>query len=638
MMIDLFRPGARDEARGGARGAALGCCIILALLLAAPLPLARAQGEAEPAWRHGASLNGTPRHLEGFAHFDYVNPDAPKGGTVRLANASGFDSFNPVIRRGVVAPGIALIYDTLLTPALSEIDISTEYGLIAEAMRYPDDYSWVEFRLDPAARWHDGMPVTPDDVLFSFNAYTMHNPGLAAYYQNVVSAEAVGENIVRFEFDETGNRELPKILGALIILPRHWWEGTDANGEKRDISRSTLEPPLGSGPYRIDRFEANRTIAYARVDDYWARDHPTQRGKNNFDELRYEVFRDATVALEAFKADRYDFRSENISKNWATAYDIPAIDEGRIVRETFPATGTGVMQAFVMNLRRPEFADQRVRRALNLAFDFETTNRTVFYSLYKRTPSFFAPTALASSGMPDEAELAILESVRDLVPPSVFERPYENPVAGDTAALRANLRQAIILLREAGYELIDNVMTNVESGEPLAIEFVENTGTNAPRFVLPYAQNLARIGITLDLRIVDTPQYVNRIRERDFDMTMLLWGQSLSPGNEQRDFWGSQAAGLPASRNYAGISDEAVDRLIERLVYAAGRADLIAATRALDRVLLHNDFVIPLWHKDETFTARWNRFGRPEKLPEYTSGFPFIWWWDAQMAARTGGP
>jgi len=612
--------------------AALAALAVVALAL--PFAAGSAASE-EPVWRHAAALSGEPKYPPDFPHFDYVNPEAPKGGTVRLADATGFDTLNPILTKGNPAPGLGLMYDTLMAPAFDEIDISAEYGLIAEAFRYPADYAWVEYRLNPKARWHDGEPITVEDVIWSFGKLTELNPSRAFYYRHVEKAEAVGERTVRFTFDTAGNRELPKIVGQMIILPKHWWEGTNAEGNPRDIASGTLELPLGSGPYRLEAIEAGRYVRYSRVEDYWAADHPVRIGTNNFDEIRYDIFRDQTVLLQAFKADQFDFRSENSAKNWATGYDFPAVDQGRVVLETFPDKARGVMQAFVLNLRRAPFDDVRVRRAMNLVFDFETANKTIFFDQYKRTDSYFSGTYLAASGLPEGKELEILESVRDLVPERVFTTPYENPVNGDPARLRENMRKAVALLREAGYELRGRQMVDVATGEPLEIEFVDND-PNSERYVLPYARNLERIGIKMTLRVVDTPQYINRIRERDFDVTTLGWAQSLSPGNEQRDYWGSEAADRPQSGNYSGIKDPGVDALIEKVIFAEDRETLVAATRALDRVLMAHQFVVPQWYIDVHRTARWNRFGHPDNIPPYTYGFPTIWWWDADKAAMAG--
>ncbi|MEM7695091.1 MAG: extracellular solute-binding protein [Pseudomonadota bacterium] len=603
---------------------------VLAVLAA--FALAAPSLAAEPEWSHASSLSEEPGYAADFPHFSYVNPDAPKGGRVRLADPSGFDSFNPVLRRGNAAPGLGLITDTLMTSAIDEIGISAMYGLIAEAVRHPDDYAWVEYRLNPAAKWHDGTPITPEDVIWSLEVTKKADPTRAFYYKDVTGATDMGGNVVRFDFARAGNKELPHIVGQLTILPKHWWTGTGPDGEPRDIMSGTLEPPLGSGPYRIGRFEPNRFLEYERVPDYWAADAPVQVGKNNFDVIRYDVYRDQTVVLEAFKGDQFDFRSENSAKNWATGYEFPARSRGNVVLEEFPDEGRGIMQAFVMNLRLPKFQDPRVRRALNLIYDFEAQKETIFYGQYERITSYFNGTELASTGLPEGQELEILESVRDLVPASVFTEPYENPVNGNPRAVRENQREAVRLFREAGYVIRDGKMVSAETGAPFTIELIENSPT-MERVVLPYQASLARLGIELDLRIIDTSQYINRVRGFDFEMTVLGWPQSLSPGNEQLDFWGSEAADRPQSQNYAGIKDPGVDALIDKVITAPDRETLVAATKALDRVLLHNHFVVPQYSSGSLRTARWDRFGHPDNIPPYTHGFPTIWWFDEERAA-----
>lgn len=628
--------GKRNEIHATRRQVLVGATALGLTLGLAGRSGARAEEIAAPAWRHATALSGTPKYPADFARFDYVNPAAPRGGVVRLYDIGAFDSFNPILPRGNVPAGIGLIFETLMTPALDEMNISAEYGLLAEALQYPPDFSWVRYRLRPEAKWHDGQPVTADDVVWSFEKSVAINPQFKYYYSHVVKAEAVSEREVLFTFDQSGNRELPQILGQLTILPKHWWEGTDAKGQKRDINAGTLEPPLGSGPYRIKAFSAGQWITYARVPDHWGAALPVQIGQNNFDEIRYEVYRDGQIALEAFKGDRYDWRTENSAKNWATAYDIPAVKDGRIVLETFPDRSSGIMQAFVLNLRRPKFADPRVRKALNLAFDFETLNRTTFFGQYKRIASYFAGTELASSGLPEGRELEILETVRTQVPPEVFTTPFANPVNGDPEKIRGNLRDAVALLQEAGWQFKGRQLVDA-AGKPFTIEYL-NADPSFERVALPLKDTLGRIGITMTVRTVDSSQYVNLVRAFDFDLITSSWPQSLSPGNEQKDFWGSAAADQPGSRNLIGIKDPAIDALIDRVIYATGRDDLIAATRALDRVLLANQFVIPQWYIDYDRTARWNRFGHPETLPAFAVGFPTIWWWDAELAARTGAP
>jgi microcin C transport system substrate-binding protein len=428
-------------------------------------------------------------------------------------------------------------------------------------------------------------------------------------------------------------------VGQLAVLPKHWWEGTDGQGRKRDISATTIEPPLGSGPYRIKEFIPGRTIVLERVKDYWGAALPTQVGQNNFDELRYEYFRDSTVALEAFKGDQVDFRIENTAKNWATAYDFPAVKENRVLLEEFPNRSSGIMQGFALNIRRDQFKDPRVRRAMNYAFDFEEMNKQIFYGQYKRISSYFEGTELASSGLPQGKELEILEAVRADIPSEVFTTAYANPVGGSSEAVRINLREALSLLKEAGYEVRDRKLVNVKTGQPMTIELLAITDDPAfERVALFYKPSLERIGFSVSVRSVDSVQYENRLRSWDFDViTITSWSESLSPGNEQREFWGSQAADTAGSRNIVGIKNPAIDKLIERVIFAKDRDDLVAATRALDRVLLWNHYVVPQWNYPKQRTARWDRFSRPSEMPKYgQSGFPALWWFDADKAARIG--
>ncbi len=490
----------------------------------------------ERVWHHGLSLFGELKYPEGFKRFDYVNPNAPKGGTVRLGGFGTFDNFNIVVSgvKGTIAAGMNEVYDTLMVSASDEV--SAEYGLLAEAVSYPADFSAVTYRLRANARWHDGKPVTPEDVIFSLQVFQKNHPMLSAYYRHVVKAEKTAERDITFTFDSPGNRELPQIVGQINVLPKHWWEGSDASGKKRDVAVTTLEPPLGSGAYRIKEFVAGRTIVLERVKDYWGKDLNVNVGRDNFDEMRYEYFRDSTVALEAFKGDVIDWRTENSAKNWATAYDFPAVKDKRVVLEEFPNRASGRMQGFVLNTRREKFADPRVRLAFNYAFDFEEMNKQLFFGQYQRINSYFEGTELASSGLPEGKELAILEAVRDKVPAEVFTKPFKNPVGGNPENVRANLREATRLLREAGYEVRNQKLVNAKSGEQFTVEFL-TYDPNSERFVLFYKPALERLGITVSVRTVDEAQYINRERNWDYDSTTAVWGQSLSPGNEQRDFW-----------------------------------------------------------------------------------------------------
>jgi microcin C transport system substrate-binding protein len=627
--------------------------LAVSLLGMATLP-ARAQDPAAPQWRHGLSLFGEVKYPADFKHFDYVNPSAPKGGVVRLGTFGTFDNFNIVVAsvKGALAAGISVVYEQLMSDALDEV--STSYGEIAESVSYPPDFSSVTYRLRPQATWNDGKPITADDVIFSFEAFKKNDPVRAAYYSHVKKVEKTGPHAVTFIFDMPGNRELPQIVGQLYVLPKHWWEGADAQGRKRNIAETTLEPPLGSGAYRVKEFTPGRSIVYERVKDYWGANLPINVGTNNFDEIHYDYFRDPTVALEAFKADQVDFRSENSAKNWATAYDFPAVRDKAVLKEEFPIRNSGVMQGFAFNIRRDKFKDARVRHALNYALDFEEMNKTLFYGSYFRIDSYFYGTELAwnyrpdpkstsastappasASGLPEGDELKILDTVRDQVPPEVFTQPYRNPVGGTPDKVRDNLRAAIRLFREAGYEIRNQKMVNSKTGEPFKIEFLLESDPSYTRLALFLKPALDRLGIDMTVRPVDDSQYQNRLRNWDFDVIIASWRESLSPGNEQRYFWGSQTADQPGSHNYVGIKNPAVDKLIDRIIFAKNRNELVYATRALDRVLLWNYYVIPQFSYPKQRTARWDRFAHPETMPVYgASAFPTVWWWDAARAAK----
>lgn len=586
-------------------------------------------------WSNSFTLEGQPKYGPDYSHFDYVNVDAPKGGVVRTGDLGGFDTFNPILPKGETAGGIGLLYETLMTPSLDEQN--TYYGLLAEALKISPDYSAVTFRMDPAARWNDGTPVTAEDVVWSFNELIAVNPDRQQYYINITKAEVTAPGEVTFTFNQTNNRELPLILGQLMVLPQHWWEGKDPKGNQRNIAASTLEPPLGSGPYELASFDAGRSITYQRVKDYWGERQPTQVGQNNFDEYRIEYFLDLTVEFEAFKGDQFDWWSENAARRWATAYDFPAVTEGRVIKETFPQdyAGSGIGIGFVPNLRRTKFQDARVREALNYAFDFEELSNTLFFNQYERVDSYFFGLPFKSTGLPAGKELEVLETVKDLVPATVFTEPYTNPVSGDPTKLRANLRMALGLFTEAGYRLDGNRLVDA-AGEQLSFEIL----LNGP-VIEPVAQNLvtnlAQIGVAVTIRSVDSPQYINRVRSFDFDVIYTGWAQSFSPGNEQRFFFGSAAANEPGSQNYAGIANPAIDALIDQLVVAHDRDTQTAITQAIDRVLLHNYYMVPSYSLRNSRIARWDRFSHPENLPEFSSGFPGIWWWDAAKAAKTGG-
>ncbi|MEM7192342.1 MAG: extracellular solute-binding protein [Pseudomonadota bacterium] len=590
---------------------------------ASAVKMASANGQTE---HHGLCLVGDPGYAPGFSHFDFVNPDSPKGGLVRLPSIGSFDSLNPVLYRGERAPGMGLVNESLMADSIDEP--SASYGLIAEWAAYPEDYSSVTFKLREGAQWHDGKPITPDDVIYSLDVNKEANPRMGLYYKNVSKAEQTGDNEVTFYFDTKNNRELPMIMGQLTILPKHYWTGKDAEGEPRDPMKTTLEPPLGSGPYKVKSVSPGRSITFERVKDYWGKDLSVNKGVWNFDEVRFEAFRDMTVAFESFKAGNLDYWNESSSKSWATAYDFPAVRDGEVKRQEVEVNRVMPMQAFVLNTRRPQFEDRRVRQALNLAFDFEWANKNLFYGQYERVGSYFQNSELAApKALPEGRELEILETVRDDVPEEVFTTVHQNPVNKDQMDMRGNLRKAVKLLREAGWQVKDGKLINTETGKQMTIEFLL-VSPLFERVVQPYIRHLDRLGIASTIRLVDSAQYTRRLNGFDYDVIVANFAQSESPGNEQRDFWGSESADRQGSTNLIGVKDKAIDKLIDYVIFAKDREELVAATHALDRVLLWNDFVVPQWYSPNQRIAYWNRYGQPEKLPGLTAGFLQVWWYD----------
>lgn len=608
---------------------------ILAILLFTGVSLATGARADDKTWHHALSLVGEPKYPEGFEQFKWVNPDAPKGGTVRLHSIGTYDSLNNFPVRGNTAAFVGIIYDSLMTTSPDEP--STEYGLIAEAVSYPEDYSSVTFRLRPEAKFHDGEPVKPEDVIFSFQEIKKVSPFWAAYYKNVTEVEKTGDHEVTFRFDSKGNRELPQIVGQLSVIPKHYWTAKDKNGNERDLSKTTLEPPLGSGPYKIGEVTPGRTISYERVENYWAKDLPVMKGQWNFNELRVEYFRDTTVAFEAFKSGRLDFYQETSSKNWATAYDFPAIKNGNVIKEEIALERAAPMQGFVMNLRHEKFGDPRVREAFNLAFDFEWANTNLFYGQYERVSSFFENSELAAKGVPQGREKEILEELKkefpDSVPDKALTDAYQNPKNEERNDFRRNLRRATQLLQEAGWEIRDGRLTNKKTGAPMSVEFLL-VSPAFERIVLPYIQNLKRLGIESSLRLVDSSQYQSRTDNFDFDIIIATFPQSESPGNEQRDFWGTEAADKNGSRNLIGIKNPAVDKLIDMIIFAKSREELVAVTHALDRVLLWNHYIVPQWFSPNARIAYWNKFSHPETLPSQTVAFTQVWWLDEEKAKK----
>ena len=567
---------------------------------------------------HGYALFGELKYLPGFPHFDYVDPVAPKGGDVRRFAIGSYDSLNPFILKGRAPAAIGLLYDSLLEPSLDEA--STAYGLVAEALEIQDDRRGVVFHLRPEARWHDGRPLTAEDVVFSFDTLKAEGrPFYRSYWRDVSAAEVLDRHRVRFALADPGNRELPGIIGQLLVLPRHHYHS-------RDFNKTTLEPPLGSGPYRILELDAGNSITYGRVVDYWGRDLPVNVGRNNFGTIRFDYYLDETVAFEAFKARQYDFRAESLSKVWATGYDFPAVRKGLVAKEKIPHSRPTGMQAFVLNTRRAIFEGRKVREALGYAFDFEWSNAHLFYGQYSRTTSFFSNSELASSGIPSDAELAILAGYRGRIPDEVFSAPYRPPATDGSGNIRKNLRRAQELLEAAGYSVEDGKLADPKTGALVEIEFLL-VNPAFERVVAPMIGNLGRLGIEARMRLVDSAQYQNRLDNFDFDIVVSTFGQSLSPGNEQLDYWHSSKAEVPGSGNLIGVKDPVVDELIALIITAPDRESLIVRTRALDRVLLWSHYVIPHWHIQSYRVAYWNKFGRPAVSPEYGLGFD-TWWVD----------
>lgn len=591
-------------------------------IVPAAIPAARAQ---EVYRAHAIAMHGEPKYNSDITALPYANPDTPKSGTLRTGTIGTFDNFNPFISDG---QGISSGFETLLIRG--EDEPFTLYAGLAQEVEWPEDRSWVTFHLHPAARWHDGMPVTPEDVIFSFEKLTSEGaPFYRFYYASVVSARKVGERAVRFDFADATNRELPLIIGELPILAAHDWEG-------RDFSALREDPPLVSGPYRVRDFTLGRWVETERVADWWARDLPHNRGRHNFDVLRTEYFRDYGLLREIIKGGQIDLLVEIQAKAWEQGYDVDAVRDGYLRKELIPDARPRGMQAFVFNTRRPLFADARVRRALGYAFDFEWTNKTLLFNAYRRSVSYWNNSELGSRGLPQGKELELLESFRDQLPPELFTQPFALPMTDGSGRLREQLRTALGLLAEAGWVIQETGegtrLINEESGEPFELEILI-AQSDFERLVLPLTQNLERLGIVASVRLVDVSQYVRRRDEYDFDVVVGSWGQSESPGNEQLEFWGSEAADTPASRNFAGIKDPVVDALIQEVIAAKDRESLIQATRALDRVLLWGWYVIPQWYVANTRLVLWDRLGMPDTVPEggvVTS----LWWYDEQKANR----
>lgn len=565
-----------------------------------------------------------PKYAGDFTHFEYVNPRAPKGGELRLGALGSFDSLNGFILKGNAADGLGLIYDTLMTSSMDEAN--TKYPLIAQSVAIAPDRSHVTFRLNPAARWQDGKAITSADVVWTFDALRKHgHPSYRSYFKDVTRMRAPDARTVTFDLTNPKNRELPLILAELPVLPKHYWQA-----QGRDFTQTTLVAPLGSGPYKIETVDAPRRITLVRNKNYWAANLPVNRGKYNFDRIRYDYFRDPSVLLQAFFAGQLDVQMENVAKTWATAYDVAPVRDGRIIREEIPNQIPSGMQAFIFNLRRPQFQDSRVRRAISLAFDFEWSNRNAAFGAYQRTHSYFENSELAAHQLPKADELKLLEPFRAQLPPQVFTDIYAAPKSDGTGYNRENLRRARELLQDAGYALKDGRMQ--KDGKDLSFELLLNQEA-FERWALPFKRNLRRMGIDMTVRTVDSAQMQRRQDQFDYDMIVATFPQSLSPGNEQRDYWHSTRAAVQGSRNLMGIQSPVIDALVEAIIGANSRAELITATHALDRVLLWSHYVIPQWYLGKFRAAYWAHLGKPDITPPY--GLPVVeTWWDNAVARQ----
>jgi microcin C transport system substrate-binding protein len=596
--------------------------LALALILAITALPATA---AETTISHGLSVFGDLKYASDFKHFDYVNPNAPKYGNVTIASVGTYDSLNPFILKGVSADGVEMLFDTLMQSSADES--YSEYGLIAESVELPKTREWVIFNLRPEAKWQDGSPITADDVVFSFNTIKEKgHPQYKTLYKDVSKAEKLGERKVKFTFSDASNRELPLIAGQLPIISKAYYEA-------HEFDKTTLEAPLGSGAYKVKSMQPGRSITYERVKNYWADKLPVNVGKHNFDTIKIDYYRDDTVAIEALKAGEYDFRRENIAKNWATNYNLPQVKDGRTVKETLPdGTPTG-MQCFAFNTRRANFQNPKVREALNYAYDFEWANKQLFYSAYTRNTSYFGNSEFAWQGLPSADELKLLEPFRDSLPPEVFTKEPEQPTTDGDLTSRTNLLKAQALLEEAGYHLRDMQRINPETNQPMQIEFLLSSAS-FERVIAPYIRNLKKLGIESTIRTVDSSQYIKKLEDFDFDITLHWFVEGPSPGNEQINYWHSSRADTKGGQNLIGIKNPAVDKMVDKITSATSKQELITATRALDRILLWNYYSIPNWYSRSHRIIYWNKFGRPEITPPFALGFLDTWWVDKDKEAQ----
>jgi len=581
-----------------------------------------ALSRAEINISHGISMHGLPKYNSNFNHLEYVNPNALKGGKVIFSSTGSYDSFNPFILKGTAAAGIENLYETLTTNSSDEA--FTEYGLIAETIEWPNDRSWVAFKIRDEAIWHDGIKITPEDVIWTFNLLMEKgHPFYKYYYGDILEVIKIDKTKVRFNFKGNTNLELPLIVGQLPVLPKHYWEG-------KNFEETSMDIPIGSGPYKIKNFDPGRSITYELNNNYWAKNIPIKKGTENFKIIRYEYYKDRSIEREAFKSGNIDLFNENSSKEWATSYEVPALKNNLLKKELIDHENPQGMQGFAFNIRKEIFRDRKVRKALSYAFDFEWTNKNLFYGAYKRTNSYFENSELASSGLPSQQELNYLTPYMDVLPKEIFTREYNPPKTDGSGFMRLELQQAAKLLEESGWELIDGKLINKQTGIKFEFEILL-VSPAFERIVLPFKDNLEKLGINTKVRTIDSAQYQNRLDNFDFDMIVSTFSQSLSPGNEQKNFWGSDAATTNGSRNFIGIKDWVVDSLIDKVISSKSRNDLISATRALDRVLLWGHYIIPQWHISAYRTLYWDIFDKPKIRPKYSLGTN-TWWIDPEKA------
>ena len=568
--------------------------------------------------RYSISHYGKPKYDKNFKHFDYVNPNAPKKGHLKRLALRTYNSFNPFIISGNPAAGISLVYETLMTGSRDEIDKNSLYGLIAESIQFPNDYSWVIFNLRKNAKWHDGKQITSEDVVFSFNTLTKKgSPFYKSYYKNVSNVQAINKHSVKFFMNINNNKEMPSILAELYILPKHFYKN-------KEFSKASLDVPLGSGPYRIKKFEPGRFIIYERVKEYWARNLPVNKGRYNFDLIQYDYYRDLTVAREGFKAGEFDIFNEYQAKGWATGFNFQAVNQGKVIKEEIPISRSPGMQAFVFNTRKNIFKDREVRKAISLVFDFEWLNKNIFYNQYKRTSSFFQNTDLASSGIPEKLELSYLNKYRNQLQNQIFNKEFLLSTTDGSGNIRNQLKTAKKILSESGWKIKNNQLINIKTNKPFKFN-ITIIQPSLERVILPFTKNLRKLGIICEIRVLDSSQYIERLNNYDYDMIVTTIPQSFNPGNEQRNYWGSNAANIPGGRNLAGIKNSVIDKLIEEIIFAQSRENLVAATKSLDRLLLWNYYFIPQYHSPNNRIAYWNKFNKPSIKPKF--GIDIQSWW-----------